>query len=202
MASKFEKLKPTAVSFTREAENALSAMLLSKAEVLHFIKSGSSFPVVYDDASFETIVFELNHADRGILLRGRVSGAGYKIYHVGWSESREEMAYFRMVAEDHAMSTAFLPLQRRISNCEALTVEAWIQVKLWLKHRLSLERLRRLIDASTEQPIITMEGVEPGYSPRLVLQTRAVSGRSLRVVMGADGPCPSALITAFQMYNQ
>lgn len=142
---------------------------------------------------FWSVVFDAEKS-HGVFVSGHYERDVFMIDMVGEATQGDENAYFHRVAEFHNIQRKVLPLTKPLMACWSVVTDAWVQVKLWLKHGMDLEALERVLGLA--QPPVRSRQFHPG-GPRYV--TRAVENRrTYNIVFGYSGMCPHALITAFE----
>lgn len=200
LQSELPQITGTNHIFTEQALRHLKELRLQSSEVSRFIETNVVFALRGPERSFTSVVFEPNprHADRGLRLDGWRESGRYVIHRIAFADRGEEMDYFRAIAARHGLQDEPVALEKSVFNCRQLSVAGWIQVKLWLKHRLNLNAVRDFFNGETEAPVLDFKhGVN--RRPRYVIRGLTATGRRLLAVVGGEGRCPNVLVTAFEV---
>lgn len=180
------------------ARAALHDYGLNEKEFASALNTRPAFPLV-EDGRFWSVVFEPNPrlADRGFRIAGRIGADGFaRIEELFRSDYEDEAEYFKCVGRLRGLAPAKLRLSRRVLNCREVMVRASVQVKLWLKHRLSLGQVARLLNEA-EAP--EFDEAHRARHPRYTLRAALGDGRWLQAVLEDHSLCPTALVTAFEV---
>lgn len=180
------------------ARAALSEYGWNERAFANALNTRPAFPLA-TDGHFWSVVFDPNPrlADRGFRIEGRIDGDGFvQIDSLVRSDYEDEAEYFKRVGRLRELAPAKLRLSKRVLNCREVIVKASVQVKLWLKHRLSLAQVARLLNEA-EAP--EFDEAHRARHPRYTLRARASDGRQLQAVIEDHSLCPTALVTAFEL---
>ena len=148
-----------------------------------------------DDGKFLGLAIDARPVakDRGFLLRGELRG---DVFHVtGLRDPAHEKRYYRRIAAIRGIESRLVNLDHDILDCRTLVLEGWAQVKLAMKHQLSVEDVAVILSSIRARPVWDNS---PGIGrERYVIEDTDPTGRVHHVVI-EEGKCPHQLITAFE----
>jgi hypothetical protein len=184
------------------AQEDLNAYGIPADEFAAYFVDTNYVPIQERENRFWLVVFQHNpdprdhgFMDKGYKIVGHQRDGKFLIEEIHRSERENEMGYFRMLSSVHKLGNEKLSLDHAILRCQDIFVKPWTQMKLWVKHRLSLADVQSVLEAPEIGPFKD----ETHGSLRFVVRGRIADGRMIRAVLGNQGkPCPMTLITAFE----
>lgn len=188
------------LDFDQSGRRAVAALGVKLANLQRFVAMQRGLTLVaHPEGGEYGVLFNPDPLtrDKGYVLRGtRVDGT-FIVHSFYKSSVSEDLRYFDAVADIHQIAPRRLLLKKAILRCPSLMLKASTQVKLWLKHRLSIEEVTQFLNTARRAPESHRAPVRG--KERYVVESRDWRGRILRVVLQDEGLCPNALVTAYEI---
>ena len=187
-----------------ESQDRIAPIRLGFNKQESFIRSIAQksfvFPVFDSPGRFWTVVFDprASQKNQGYVLSGRHRSDDFMVEDIQRTGREGEKEYFKAVAQMHRMRDQLLTIKNRKLKCGAIQVAAWVEAKLWLKHRLTLAEVTRLL----ELPDWKMSSEMSSRDPRLRVQARGRNGQMHAIIIAEKSECPNVLVTAYAEHEQ